>query len=1453
MTRKKKMMAAIGVATCICICWASTVVLAGPPTADGLDAKAAATIKTLPARPVAVEATKSVSDRVIIGGPRGPRACGPETYAQSALNAEGGSVGCSGGIGSYARCFIDRDFPDYDVLVDCLTFGVHSTEGDVPIDDIVIRFTLNPPCPPTLAGDAYTPDYSEIITIPGGLAWEEVTIELATPLLVTAGSSLLVEVVEDDTPGALLNMGMSFPYAESNPSYIWIPSCGFPTYQTIESIWGTAYPWDIWLSGTPDNPEDGACCDYDGLCSILDQVECAALPGVFRGVDTTCGGTGYCEGACCFVDGSCEAPVTINECYEDFAYDPGDWQGFELDCTEPCLQPCDAACPGGGTGETFETGCTEDVHDNDGCHMTLGTEVFEEIACDETVCGTFWTNNDGEFVYRDRDYYHIEVFEDTVFTFTARGSVPTFISLWQSDPLGSDDPCNTDTGFWEEVATGCNPGCEEDATFTTDCMPAGHYYFVVAPDTNYVGGANHWPCDNEYYATLTCDAPCNLPPDCEIDYWAFNPPSGNVFGFTANPEGQLIYKGFMNPRGSGAVDDPGCGAVDPVYPYMIHEIEVLLLDGTYLGDQATTPEAYGTATFTVDIECPVDGANPCQGPDAVVQWVSTIQTCVADGSGSSWHTYVIPVDPPLCVAGPYFVSWDLVTWDGPPGGDGSYIPAQPAQSRPDATLVPCFQFWSFDAGAVFTDATIDGVEGWWGFITRGHTDDACDPGDPGLCWAPPPPDGACCINNICVGTMSDSACQSQAGGGGYAWYQSEDCATFDCLDRACCLGDLSCVFLTQAECVGDPYYGDSLPEGVSCDPEPCWGACCHEELVGPDYVLACTDHVSEASCTALSFFGTEWHPGELCVDIMAADECGGACCVDGECVMAPSTTICGEWGGSFQGLDTSCTGADECLCAGPNPHDLCVDAQVVTVGGASITGNTCNTTGDCPTMDPDDTYAWFKFTLTETCSNVTVSYCGSSPDFSTGVFAHVYDACPCNTAGAKIYSGGATITFDECGCPGDASGNGVVNGGDVQCFADMMIAQAQVGTCVFENADMDGDGDIEGDDLADFVDALLAGECGPSSEANPIYTLRELPAGTYWAPIHATSYHEYVITVTREDCVVPEPCATQLTCPARATVVEAEACGADSNGTCDVAEAVACGDVICGTVWGRAGYRDIDWYEFTTTDPWTDVTLSAEAELPVIMQIISGPCPDPDNLGVAEAEMTADCGVPGTADMVTLPPGTYWVLVAAGDFYGLMCEMASNDYIATLTCTPGVEPSGACCEGETCTSPVLITACAGDFYVDEDCATFDCPAPPPDDECVDAPTIWCGASVVFDNTDATENASDPVPDCVDAGNPTQATMWYTFVGDGQTWTIESCNTPVEGIADTGISVWSGGTCPTPTTQEGCGEDDCTGGSEGQPWMSSVTVVTVPATQYWIMWFNAYSDRGEITMDITCVP
>ncbi len=304
-------------------------------------------------------------------------------------------------------------------------------------------------------------------------------------------------------------------------------------------------------------------------------------------------------------------------------------------------------------------------------------------------------------------------------------------------------------------------------------------------------------------------------------------------------------------------------------------------------------------------------------------------------------------------------------------------------------------------------------------------------------------------------------------------------------------------------------------------------------------------------------------------------------------------------------------------------------------------------------------------------------------------------------------------------------------------------------------------------------------------------TTRCLPAGTYWFVVAPQATEgvpcgaDYKLTL---ECATCSLCV--INCPGGA-YHEAELCGADTNGGCDVDPDDPSGFLeplpytydpndpnagtfaFCGQVWAKDGLRDHDWYLLSLGAP-SKVAWAVDTEVPILASILFR------ELGPGDYAPPATCSdysyqkrciihgscyypffAPCSPDTWTYPddyypPGDYWFLVQPQDdpnaaiLYGYPCG-TGNDYQVTMTVTP-----------KTCENEILAKAhantenesnCADPpAYVDTYNSGCDAATPP-------GPVL----TLNFDAVNAWQSRSFAV---TDPNNPTGPLKkdydWYTF-------------------------------------------------------------------------------------------
>lgn len=278
-------------------------------------------------------------------------------------------------------------------------------------------------------------------------------------------------------------------------------------------------------------------------------------------------------------------------------------------------------------------------------------------------------------------------------------------------------------------------------------------------------------------------------------------------------------------------------------------------------------------------------------------------------------------------------------------------------------------------------------------------------------------------------------------------------------------------------------------------------------------------------------------------------------------------------------------------------------------------------------------------------------------------------------------------------------------------------------------------------------------------------------------------------------------------CPS-GSVTEAETCGGDTNGGCNMVtpafEPIAAGSTVCGTGWAAGGTRDTDWYTFTITQTST-VTLDIQSDFPPLIGFVDGGIPCANLTGfINSVDGTANCT--DTSVTVSLCAGTYIAFVSPSVFDGYPCG-SQNNYNITLTVTPGANGG-----------PTNLTACtATPLTVGTTCTpqTFD-----------NTGTVYCGGGAGLD------------PGC---GAYAGQDVWFSAIVPATgSLTIQST---MGTMADGAMGIWDGN-CTNP--QFYACNDDFGGSLAPGLQLSGLT----PGDTIWIQFF-AFNGGSPGTFDL-CV-
>lgn len=339
--------------------------------------------------------------------------------------------------------------------------------------------------------------------------------------------------------------------------------------------------------------------------------------------------------------------------------------------------------------------------------------------------------------------------------------------------------------------------------------------------------------------------------------------------------------------------------------------------------------------------------------------------------------------------------------------------------------------------------------------------------------------GACCSPTVCFITDDGPGCEAN----GRTFFEGEDCAPNPCAPSqtgACCVEGLGCQIDTSAGCAA--FGGIFLGVSSICDDDACVaGACC--QLDG-----TCT-FVFEPTCNQQ---GGLFAAGVACVNAGCGE---GACCTASLCTIR-TRLACVFNGGDFLGAGTGCAG-EPCgppLFGGCCVEGFCfVDSQSACAAqegawlGANSTcdGNPCDVGSCCQAG-----FACFQ-AVENDCTAQGGEFiaggqdCESDCGFGACCFeagCSVVPAFDCLMTG-NLFVPDATCESNPCApcltCPADVSGDGRLDGVDVQGFVDCIIAaNGGAPTPACRCADTNQDALLTTGDVDAFMAAILTSEGG---------------------------------------------------------------------------------------------------------------------------------------------------------------------------------------------------------------------------------------------------------------------------------------------------------------------------------------------------------------------------------------
>ncbi len=606
-----------------------------------------------------------------------------------------------------------------------------------------------------------------------------------------------------------------------------------------------------------------------------------------------------------------------------------------------------------------------------------------------------------------------------------------------------------------------------------------------------------------------------------------------------------------------------------------------------------------------------------------------------------------------------------------------------------------------------------------------------------------PPLGACCMDEVCVATNTELECGALGG----AWFEGQDCATFVCpATPTCPMGSLM----------------GQVPHGAM-----------DNDLVGFPSETGFTKPRKNADyyTVVADMWGIRWWGVR---NVLGWDQCyedpmtfeikfyesSGA--FPGTEVFSETHTIAAQWAGDgWFGTDT--------LWMWETTFNSPVTLRS---GWVSIQG----------TSDPQT--CWFLWITSPFGNGRSVIYTESSGTWANDPYGVDLSLCLLGAVGPGACCDPTTGDCTDGVEPEDCA---------FKLYPDQLCADINCG----------GDPGACCDDLtATCVDGVLAANCTGRFAAGVLCD-DLVPAcgeivGACCRPDGTCD------VITEADCTdgdwlgantTCDQCPCIVICPAGA-IDEQEPCGDDTNGGCNSSPPaffdLPLDQTVCGTIQAVDGTRDLDWFRIVTTESMI-LTMNLEGEFGGISVIGgfmetetvgSGDCDD--STGYMEPYAQGSECQPITIQTECLPAGTYIAIVTLGAYEGLPCG-DDNDYVMSVTGTPCVIPTGACCmEDGSCVDGLTAAECAAQNGTwqgaDVLCEDVECPQPEPGDNCglpivvdlstspfTDVNQTTCGRGNSYDNTclDYYDGGEDIIYELI---VPTAGFYKVSFDPQGTTWT-----------------------------------------------------------------------------------
>jgi hypothetical protein len=217
---------------------------------------------------------------------------------------------------------------------------------------------------------------------------------------------------------------------------------------------------------------------------------------------------------------------------------------------------------------------------------------------------------------------------------------------------------------------------------------------------------------------------------------------------------------------------------------------------------------------------------------------------------------------------------------------------------------------------------------------------------------------------------------------------------------------------------------------------------------------------------------------------------------------------------------------------------------------------------------------------------------------------------------------------------------------------------------------------------------------------------------TYFIRVHGRSgaVGQFNLTLTAAGTPTASTCTVCDLTAQPGDVLEVEACGASTNGTCNLAgvQSLPLASVVFGNTFSHDGGRTFDIYRFNLPAASYTFNLIFNAEHPTLFQVLN--FANNTTCATSGGQLTGwqindlPCGLPTTVDgpalaitaqanpavFVRVIPGNGDVGGALNDFFGMPCNTGWNDYRFSIS----TNTAGACCIAGVCNAGFTRAECA---------------------------------------------------------------------------------------------------------------------------------------------------------------